>query len=61
MDRGAWGTTVHRVSDSVAAAREDASNGIGRYMSSWFQDLGLPRELHWEPLKFKKGFLVPLN
>ena len=33
MDRGAWRTTVHGVSDSVAAPREDAYNGIGRYMS----------------------------
>ena len=33
MDGGAWRTTVHGVSDSVAAPREDTYNGIGRYMS----------------------------
>ena len=60
-DRGAWRTTVPGVWDSVAAAREYASNGAGRNMSGSFQDLGLPRELRWEPLKFKQGFLVPLN
>ena len=60
-DRGAWRTTVPGVWDSVAAAREYASNGTGRNMSGSFQDLGLPRELHWEPLKFKQGFLVPVN